>query len=61
MIIFLLIVMCTWFALLIGFLPEVPDLTERSGLSIASMHDESNTISNEEIIEDAKWLGKTKE
>ena len=59
-IIFLLIVMCTWFALLIGFLPEVPDLTERSGLSIASMHDESNTISNEEIIEDAKWLGKRK-
>ena len=39
---------------------EVPDLTERSGLSIASMHDESNTISNEEIIEDAKWLGKRK-
>ena len=24
------------------------------------MHDESNTISNEEIIEDAKWLGKRK-
>ena len=58
-IIFLFIVMCTWFALLIGFLPEVPDLTERSGLySIASVHDEGNIISNEEVIEDAKWLGK---
>ena len=57
-VIFLLIVMCTWFALLVGFLPEVPDLTERSGLSIASVHDESNSISNEVVIEDAKWLGK---
>ena len=40
------------------FLPEISDLTERSGLSIASVHDESNSISNEVVIEDAKWLGK---
>jgi len=56
-VIFLFIVLCTWLALLIGFLPDVSDdLTEEHShlLRAAAITETDSDVT----IEDAKWIGK---